>query len=232
MRVYYDRDADLNIIKSKKVAIVGYGSQGHAHTLNLRDSGVKDVVVALRPGWRVGQEGRGRGAQGDVDRRGRRLGRRHHDADPRRAAGRHLQEGHRAQYPRRRGDRLRARAQRPLQPDRAQEDRRRDHDRAEGPGPHRARRVPEGRRRAVPDRGASGRLGQCARHRAGLCLGHRRRPFGRHRDQLPRGMRDRPVRRAGRALRRPRRADPRAASRRWSKPATRRRWRTSSACTK
>ena len=37
MRVYYDRDADLNIIKSKKVAIVGYGSQGHAHTLNLRD---------------------------------------------------------------------------------------------------------------------------------------------------------------------------------------------------
>lgn len=48
MRVYYDRDADLNIIKSKKVAIVGYGSQGHAHTLNLRDSGVKDVVVALR----------------------------------------------------------------------------------------------------------------------------------------------------------------------------------------
>jgi ketol-acid reductoisomerase len=50
MRVYYDRDADLNIIKSKKVAIVGYGSQGHAHVLNLRDSGVTDVVVALRPG--------------------------------------------------------------------------------------------------------------------------------------------------------------------------------------
>ena len=50
MRVYYDRDADLNIIKSRKVAIVGYGSQGHAHVLNLRDSGVTDVVVALRPG--------------------------------------------------------------------------------------------------------------------------------------------------------------------------------------
>jgi ketol-acid reductoisomerase len=48
MRVYYDRDADLNLIKSKKVAIVGYGSQGHAHALNLRDSGVKEVVVALR----------------------------------------------------------------------------------------------------------------------------------------------------------------------------------------
>src|SRR5262245_38381613 len=48
MRVYYDRDADLNLIKGKKVAVVGYGSQGHAHALNLRDSGVKDVVVALR----------------------------------------------------------------------------------------------------------------------------------------------------------------------------------------
>ena len=50
MRVYYDRDADLNLIKGKKVAVVGYGSQGHAHVLNLRDSGVKNVVVALRKG--------------------------------------------------------------------------------------------------------------------------------------------------------------------------------------
>ncbi|MBS0234639.1 MAG: ketol-acid reductoisomerase [Proteobacteria bacterium] len=50
MRVYYDRDADINLIKSKKVAIVGYGSQGHAHALNLKDSGVKDIVIALRKG--------------------------------------------------------------------------------------------------------------------------------------------------------------------------------------
>ena len=50
MRVYYDRDADLNLIKGKKVAIIGYGSQGHAHALNLRDSGVADVAVGLRPG--------------------------------------------------------------------------------------------------------------------------------------------------------------------------------------
>jgi ketol-acid reductoisomerase len=50
MRVYYDRDADLNLIKGKKVCIVGYGSQGHAHALNLKDSGVKDVVIALRKG--------------------------------------------------------------------------------------------------------------------------------------------------------------------------------------
>ncbi|MBE0532854.1 MAG: ketol-acid reductoisomerase [Rhodospirillales bacterium] len=50
MRVFYDRDADVSLIKSKKVAVVGYGSQGHAHAQNLRDSGVKDVVVALRKG--------------------------------------------------------------------------------------------------------------------------------------------------------------------------------------
>ncbi len=48
MKVYYDRDADLNIIKSKKVAIIGYGSQAHAHAQNLRDSGVKEVKIALR----------------------------------------------------------------------------------------------------------------------------------------------------------------------------------------
>jgi ketol-acid reductoisomerase len=48
MRVYYDRDADVNLIKGKKVAIVGYGSQGHAHAQNLRDSGVKDVIIALK----------------------------------------------------------------------------------------------------------------------------------------------------------------------------------------
>ena len=50
MRVYYDRDSDLNLIKAKKVAVVGYGSQGHAHVLNMRDSGVKEIAVALRPG--------------------------------------------------------------------------------------------------------------------------------------------------------------------------------------
>jgi ketol-acid reductoisomerase len=49
MRVYYEQDADLNIIKSKKIVIVGYGSQGHAHALNLRDSGISEIAVALRP---------------------------------------------------------------------------------------------------------------------------------------------------------------------------------------
>ena len=50
MRVYYDRDADVNLVKEKRIAIAGYGSQGHAHALNLRDSGIKDIVVVLRPG--------------------------------------------------------------------------------------------------------------------------------------------------------------------------------------
>ena len=50
MRAYYDRDADVNLIKSKKVAVIGYGSQGHAHALNLRDSGVAEIAVGLREG--------------------------------------------------------------------------------------------------------------------------------------------------------------------------------------
>ena len=49
MKVYYDKDADLSLIKGKKVTIIGYGSQGHAHAQNLKDSGVK-VTVGLRKG--------------------------------------------------------------------------------------------------------------------------------------------------------------------------------------
>ncbi|MED5532343.1 MAG: ketol-acid reductoisomerase [Pseudomonadota bacterium] len=48
MRVYYDQDCDVNIVKETKIAILGYGSQGHAHALNLRDSGAKQIAVALR----------------------------------------------------------------------------------------------------------------------------------------------------------------------------------------
>ena len=50
MKMFYEKDANPNLIKDKKVAIFGYGSQGHAHALNLKDSGVKNVVVALREG--------------------------------------------------------------------------------------------------------------------------------------------------------------------------------------
>ena len=61
MRVYYDRDCDVNLIKEKKVAILGYGSQGHAHALNLRDSGAKNVVVALREGSASAAKAEGEG---------------------------------------------------------------------------------------------------------------------------------------------------------------------------
>ncbi|OFX11722.1 MAG: ketol-acid reductoisomerase [Alphaproteobacteria bacterium RIFCSPLOWO2_12_FULL_40_11] len=50
MKVYYDRDADLSVIKSKKIAVIGYGSQAHAHAQNLRDSGIAEVKIALREG--------------------------------------------------------------------------------------------------------------------------------------------------------------------------------------
>ena len=50
MRVYQDRDADIGFIKTKKIAIIGYGNQGRAHALNLRDSGVAQIVIGARPG--------------------------------------------------------------------------------------------------------------------------------------------------------------------------------------
>ena len=60
MRVYYDRDADINLIKNKNVAIVGYGSQGHAHALNLSESGI-DVRVGLREAGASWQKARSAG---------------------------------------------------------------------------------------------------------------------------------------------------------------------------
>ncbi|WP_136162002.1 ketol-acid reductoisomerase [Sphingomonas flavalba] len=61
MRVYYDRDADLGLVKGKKIAILGYGSQGHAHAQNLRDSGVAEVAIALRAGSATAKKAEGAG---------------------------------------------------------------------------------------------------------------------------------------------------------------------------
>ncbi|MEJ1972605.1 MAG: hypothetical protein WDM96_09145 [Lacunisphaera sp.] len=79
MAKYYDKDANLSLIRGKKVAIVGYGSQGHAHALNLKDSGVK-VRVGLAPTSKSvakAQKGRPHRRSGQ---RGHRVGRCHHGA--------------------------------------------------------------------------------------------------------------------------------------------------------
>ena len=50
MKMFYEKDTDANLIKDKKIAIFGYGSQGHAHALNLKDSGVNNIVIGLKKG--------------------------------------------------------------------------------------------------------------------------------------------------------------------------------------
>ena len=88
-KMYYDKDADLSLLKDKTIAILGYGSQGHAHAQNLRDSGCK-VIVGQRPGsaeLRPGQEPRLRAGLGRGGHQARRPGQ--HPA-ARRSAGRRL----------------------------------------------------------------------------------------------------------------------------------------------
>ena len=63
MRVYYDTDADLGLIKSKKVGIIGFGSQGHAHALNLKDSGIKNIAIGLRDGSSSAKKAKDSGLQ-------------------------------------------------------------------------------------------------------------------------------------------------------------------------
>src|SRR5918995_5308428 len=59
-QMFYDKDADVELIRGKKVAIIGYGSQGHAHALNLKDSGV-DVVVGLQAGSKSAEKAKAAG---------------------------------------------------------------------------------------------------------------------------------------------------------------------------
>ncbi len=160
MRVYYDRDADLNLIKGKKVVVVGYGSQGHAHALNLKDSGVKDVAIALRKGSASAKKAEAAGfkvmevaeaakwadvvmmltpdeLQGDIYRE--------HLHDNMKQGGALLfAHGLNVHF----------------QSDRAARRSRRADGRAEGPGPHRSLRIPARRRRADPDRDPQGFVGQ------------------------------------------------------------------------
>ena len=98
MRVYYDRDADINLIKSKKVAIIGYGSQGRAHALNLMDSGAKELRIALRPGSATAKKAEGGWPAGADRGRGSQMGRPDDDGSARRVAGRYLARQHCRQY--------------------------------------------------------------------------------------------------------------------------------------
>ena len=225
------RDGDLDLLDGK-VAVVGYGSQGHAHALNLKDSGV-EVEVGLREGR--ASLGRRRGG-----RAGRRHGRRRR---ARRAGSSRCSSPTRCSRRSTRSDvapnlapgaaaPVRARLQRPLRPHRAARGARRDHGRAEGPGPPRPPAVHRGLRHAGADRGRAGRDRQRAassRSRTRAGIGATR--AGRARDDVPRGDRDRPLRRAGRPLRRRHARSSAPASRRSSRPATSPRSRTTSACT-
>ncbi len=206
MKVYYDKDADLSLIKGKKVAIIGYGSQGHAHAQNLKDSG-GDVVVGLRKGgasWdKVGKAGLQVAEVGDAvkgadfvmmllpDEHIAQVYRDEVEPEIKEGATLAFAHGFNVHY--------------------GQVMPRADLDvvmvAPKAPGPHGARHVRAGRRRADADRGPSGHVGPRARHRAVVRRGDRRRPRRRHRDELPRGDRDRPVRRADGAVRRRGRAD-------------------------
>ena len=209
MRVYYDRDSDLNLIKAKKVAVVGYGSQGHAHLLNMRDSGVKEIAVALRPDSASAKKAEAEGIkvmtvadaakwadivmmltpdelQADIYR---------DQLAPNMKKGAALMFAHGLNVhfnliePRADLDVLMVAPK--------------------GPRPYGAIRIQARRRRAVPDRDPSERERQRARSRPLLRFRDRRRARRRHRDVVPRGMRDRSLRRAGGFVRRARRAHPR-----------------------
>ena len=173
--IYYDDDADLGLLQGRKVAVLGYGSQGHAHALNLKDSGV-DVRVGLREGSSSWAKAEAAGLRvlstADACK----------EADvimvllPDTEQARIYKRGHRAEPERPRLARVRARLQHPLRPDQAAQGRRRVDDRAEGAGSPRAPHVRGGRRRAVARRdlrrrdrqgqadGARVRRGRSARH--------------------------------------------------------------------
>ncbi len=153
MRVYYDRDCDINLIKDKKVAILGYGSQGHAHALNLRDSGAKNLCVALREGSpsAAKAEGEGLKVMGIAEA----------------AAWADLimftmpDELQAETYKKYVHDNIREGAaiafahgsERAFRPDRTQRRHRRDHDGPQRPRSHGARRIHQRRRRALSGRG-------------------------------------------------------------------------------
>jgi hypothetical protein len=207
MRVYYDRDCDINLIKDKKVAILGYGSQGHAHALNLRDSGAKNVVVALRPGSASAKKCEAEGlkvmdiaaAAAWCDLIMFTMPDELQAATYKKYVHDNLREGSAIAFAH--GLNVHFGLIEPK------------------PGVDVIMMAPKGPGHTVRGEYTKGGGVPClvAVHndatgrrwnRPVLLLGHRWRAFGHHRDQLPPGMRNRPVRRTGRAVRRSGRTDP------------------------
>ena len=93
--MFYDKDADIELIRRRKVAVIGYGSQGHAHALNLQDSGV-EVVVGLPSSSKSIEKAKTDGREGAERGRGRQVGRRHHGPHPRHPPGEGVRERHQA----------------------------------------------------------------------------------------------------------------------------------------
>jgi hypothetical protein len=166
MKVYYDKDADLSLIKGKKVTIVGYGSQGHAHAQNL-----SRIPASTSPSACARAAARGTRPK-NAGLTVKEVGEAVKGADfvmlllPDENIRQGLRERRRAEHQEGRRPRLRPRLQHPLQPGRAARRPRRRHDRAEGAGPHRPRTYCARRRRAVADRRPPG---QRARHATSRC---------------------------------------------------------------
>ena len=230
-KIYYDKDADVSRLKGRTVAIIGYGSQGHAHALNLRDSGI-DVVVGLPAGSRSRAKAEADGAHGPHAARGVAreadmimiltpdTGRR---ASTTRTIAPALRPGKTLMFAH--GFNIRFGT---IDPPAG---RRRLDGRAEGAGPPRPRALQRRAGDAGPRRRPPRRERQGPRERPRLRQGPRLHPRRRPRDDVHRGDRDRPLRRAGRPLRRrlgPREGGLRDAGRR---PATSPRSPTSSAST-
>ena len=229
--VYYDTDADLSLIQGRKIAVLGYGSQGHAHALSLRDSGC-EVRVGLPEGSRSRKRAEAAGLTVDHAGGGVRVGRRHHGAHPGHHAAQAVRRRHRAE-PEGRATRCSSRtaSTSTSATSRAPDRRRRGHGGAEGAGPPGAPPV-----RGRPRHAGAGR-GRAGRHRQGLgpgpsyAAGDRRDQGRRAGHHVQGGDRERPVRRAGGALRRRDRAGQRGLRDAGRTRATSPRSPTSSACT-
>ena len=171
--IYYEKDTEPGVLADQKIAVLGFGSQGHAHAQNLQDSGF-DVRVGLRPGSASRRRGRGGGASRARHRRRGGRGRRGHVSAARHLARGGLHRGHRAEPQRRQHADVRPRVLGAFRHGHPAGRRRRDDDRAEGAGPPRAPHVRAGDRHAGAGRGAAGRDRQGEAARARLRQRHRR----------------------------------------------------------